>query len=77
MSAEQRVAIVTGAAGGIGRALVGGLLGQGSILTLTSYSTRTLRANMNRFKHIASREGRASTQPNCSWQMKMSGFCSK
>ena len=29
MSAEQRVAIVTGAAGGIGRALVGGLLGQG------------------------------------------------
>ena len=29
MSAERRVAIVTGAAGGIGRALVGGLLGQG------------------------------------------------
>jgi NAD(P)-dependent dehydrogenase (short-subunit alcohol dehydrogenase family) len=29
MSAEQRVALVTGAAGGIGRALVGGLLGQG------------------------------------------------
>ncbi|HXP05977.1 MAG TPA: SDR family oxidoreductase [Stellaceae bacterium] len=29
MSAEQRVAIVTGAAGGIGRALVGGLLGAG------------------------------------------------
>jgi NAD(P)-dependent dehydrogenase (short-subunit alcohol dehydrogenase family) len=29
MSAEQRVAIVTGAAGGIGRTLVGGLLGQG------------------------------------------------
>jgi NAD(P)-dependent dehydrogenase (short-subunit alcohol dehydrogenase family) len=29
MSAEHRVAIVTGAAGGIGRALVGGLLGQG------------------------------------------------
>jgi NAD(P)-dependent dehydrogenase (short-subunit alcohol dehydrogenase family) len=29
MSAEQRVAIVTGAAGGIGRALVGGLLSKG------------------------------------------------
>jgi NAD(P)-dependent dehydrogenase (short-subunit alcohol dehydrogenase family) len=29
MSAEQRVALVTGAAGGIGRALVGGLLGKG------------------------------------------------
>jgi glucose 1-dehydrogenase len=29
MSAEQRIAIVTGAAGGIGRALVGGLLGAG------------------------------------------------
>ncbi len=29
MSAAQRVALVTGAAGGIGRALVGGLLGQG------------------------------------------------
>jgi NAD(P)-dependent dehydrogenase (short-subunit alcohol dehydrogenase family) len=29
MSAEQRVALVTGAAGGIGRALVGGLLEQG------------------------------------------------
>jgi NAD(P)-dependent dehydrogenase (short-subunit alcohol dehydrogenase family) len=29
MSAEQRVALVTGAAGGIGRAIVGGLLGQG------------------------------------------------
>jgi NAD(P)-dependent dehydrogenase (short-subunit alcohol dehydrogenase family) len=29
MSAEQRVALVTGAAGGIGRALVGGLLGAG------------------------------------------------
>jgi NAD(P)-dependent dehydrogenase (short-subunit alcohol dehydrogenase family) len=29
MSEQQRVAIVTGAAGGIGRALVGGLLGQG------------------------------------------------
>src|SRR5579859_6495590 len=29
MSAEQRVALVTGAAGGIGRALVGGLLGRG------------------------------------------------
>ena len=29
MSTEQRAAIVTGAAGGIGRALVGGLLGQG------------------------------------------------
>jgi NAD(P)-dependent dehydrogenase (short-subunit alcohol dehydrogenase family) len=29
MSAEQRVALVTGAAGGIGRVLVGGLLGQG------------------------------------------------
>ena len=29
MSAQQRVALVTGAAGGIGRALVGGLLGQG------------------------------------------------
>lgn len=29
MSEQQRVALVTGAAGGIGRALVGGLLGQG------------------------------------------------
>ena len=29
MSEQQRVALVTGAAGGIGRALVGGLLGHG------------------------------------------------
>jgi NAD(P)-dependent dehydrogenase (short-subunit alcohol dehydrogenase family) len=29
MSEQQRVALVTGAAGGIGRAIVGGLLGQG------------------------------------------------
>jgi NAD(P)-dependent dehydrogenase (short-subunit alcohol dehydrogenase family) len=29
MSEQQRMALVTGAAGGIGRALVGGLLGAG------------------------------------------------
>jgi 3-hydroxybutyrate dehydrogenase len=29
MSQGQRTALITGAAGGIGRALVGGLLGQG------------------------------------------------
>lgn len=42
MSAEQRVAIVTGAAGGIGRALVGGLLGQGLQVAAVDRTTEGL-----------------------------------
>jgi NAD(P)-dependent dehydrogenase (short-subunit alcohol dehydrogenase family) len=44
MSAQQRVALVTGAAGGIGRALVHGLLGQGLAVAAVDRSAAGLAA---------------------------------
>lgn len=44
MSAERRVALVTGAAGGIGRALVGGLLGQGLAVAAVDRTAEGLAA---------------------------------
>lgn len=44
MSEQQRVALVTGAAGGIGRALVGGLLGQGLAVAAVDRSAEGLAA---------------------------------
>jgi NAD(P)-dependent dehydrogenase (short-subunit alcohol dehydrogenase family) len=47
MSEQQRVALVTGAAGGIGRALVGGLLGQGLKVAAVDRTAEGLAALMN------------------------------
>ena len=46
MSEQQRTAIVTGAAGGIGRALVGGLLGQGLKVAAVDRTAEGLAALM-------------------------------